>query len=448
MRSLNSYRAINQGRPWPKRFNLLLLLGLVGLSACAASNAESPKSGGEQRAVPVVAATANQKTVPVLMRTTGTVQAYSTVSVKSQVAGTLTGVYFREGQNVQKGDLLFTIDARPLQAALDQAIADRTKALAQVSQAKANVAQAEAQVNQAKANVAKDLAQARNANVQAQRYDNLVSQGVVSREQADQFRTTATAQQATVAADQSTVGNAIAAVEAAKANLQNAQAEVNAADAAIDSARVQLSYASIYAPHAGRLGKLNVNQGNLVEENADTPLVVISQIRPIYVEFSMPQRLLPDLQKYQAQGRLRVEAQPQGAQAPARGELVFVDSGVDASTGSIQLKASFSNADGKLTPGQFVNVVLQLTEEPNATVVPAPAIQTGQQGSFVYLIKPDQTVEARPVTVGATVENQTVIKTGVQPGDRVVVDGQFNLAPGTKVQEQKPQEQPQAQPAE
>ena len=414
----------------------LMLLTLSGLSACAASEAQSAKPEGGKRPVPVVIAQATRSTVPLLVQTTGTVQAYSTVAVKSQVPGQLTGVFFREGQEVKQGDLLFRIDARSLQAALAQAEANRAKAIAQVTQAKAQVNQAQAQVTQAKANVSKDLAQANNADVQAQRYTSLVNQGAVSREQADQFRTDAAAQRATVAASQSSVGNAQAAVDSAVANLQNAQAAVNAADAEVDNAKVQLSYASIYAPSDGRLGKLNVNQGNLVKENDTNPLVTISQTRPIYVEFSIPQRLLPEVKTYQQRGALQVEAAlPNNNGSPSRGELVFVDSGVDVATGTIKLKASFPNADGQLTPGQFVNVGLRLTEQPNAIVVPTPAIQTGQKGSFVYVVKSDKTVEARQVTTGQTLNNQTVVKSGLQDGDQVVVDGQFNLAPGATVQE-------------
>jgi multidrug efflux system membrane fusion protein len=414
--------------PWGKQLQLgLMALLLAGLSACAASEAESVKSGGPgKRPVPVVAATATRKTVPLLVQATGTAQAYATVAVKSQIAGQLTG------------DLLFTIDSRPLKAALDQAIANRAKAIAEVSQAQAALVQAQTQVSQARANVARDVAQANNASVQAQRYAGLLSAGAVSREQTDQFRTAAAAQQAVVTADQSQVGNALAAVESAKANLQNAQASVSAADAAVDSAKVQLSYASVYAPSEGRLGKLNVNQGNLVKENDTTPLVTISQIQPIYVEFSIPQSQLANLRKYQDQGKLQVEAKSANDTGqPMRGELVFVDSGVDAATGTIKLKASFANANERLTPGQFVNVVLKLSEEPNAIVVPAAAVQAGQEGQFIYVIKPNHQVAVQPVTVGQTIANQTVIKSGVQAGDRVVVDGQFNLTPGATVQEKQ-----------
>ncbi len=426
------------GRKW-KHWGVTLL-ALSGLSACAASDAQSVPPQGA-RATPVVSTQAIRKTVPLLVQTTGTVQAYSTVALKSQIDGQLMGVYFREGQSVQKGDLLFRIDPRPLQSALAQAIANQAKAVAQVSQARAELAQAGTQVNQTKATVAKNLAQAKNADVQARRYTSLVNQGVVSREQADQYRTDADAQQATVAASQSDVGNAIAAVESARANVQSAQAAVSATEAQVDSAKVQLSYASIYSPSYGQLGKLNVNQGNLVKANDTNPLVTLSQVRPIYVEFSIPQRQLADLKKYQAQNQLQVQAKsPQDAGQPLRGELVFVDSGVDNTTGTIKLKASFSNTDGRLTPGQFVNVTLKLSEEPNAIVVPAAAVQAGQKGSFVYLIKSDQTVEARDVTVGQTVANQIVIKTGLQSGDRVVTDGQFNLTPGAAVREKSASE--------
>jgi membrane fusion protein, multidrug efflux system len=413
----------------------VVLLALSGLSACAASDAQSVPSKGA-RMTPVVSTQVTRKTMPLLVQTPGTVQAYSTIALKSQIDGQLIGVYFREGQSVQKGDLLFRIDPRPLQSALQQAIANQAQATAQVSQARAELAQARTQVNQTKATVARDLAQAKNAEVQAQRYTSLVNQGVVSQEQSDQYRTDADAQQATVTAAQSDVGSAIAAVESASAKVQSAQAAVSATVAQVENAKVQLSYASIYSPSYGQLGKLNVNQGNLVKASDTNPLVTLSQVRPIYVEFSIPQSQLSELKKYQTQQPLQVEAKsPQDLGQPARGELVFVDSGVDNTTGTIKLKASFPNGDKKLTPGQFVNVTLKLSEEPNAIVVPSAAVQAGQKGSFVYLIKSDQTVEARAVTVGQTVSNQTVIKTGLQPGDRVVTDGQFNLTPGATVRE-------------
>ncbi len=425
----------------------LISLAMAGLTACAASDAQTAKGKPSARPpVPVVAVTVSAKTMPLLVQTTGTVKAYSTVGIKSQVVGQLTAVQFQEGQSVEKGDLLFRLDDRNFKATVAQAIANRAKAAAQVTQAQAQLAQARAQVNQAKANMARDLAQAKNADAQAQRYTSLLKEGAVSTEQADQFRTSADAQRAVMQADQSGVGNAVAAVASAEANVQTAIAALQAADAAVASAKVQLSYTAIYAPISGRLGKRNVDLGNLIKDNDATPLVVISQVQPIYVEFAIPQALLPEFRQYQQQGGLQVEAKsPQDNAPAAQGELVFVDSTVDTTTGTLKLKASFPNRDGRLTPGQFVNVVLKLAEEPSAIAVPAPAIQQGQQGSFVYVIQPDKTVAVRPVAVGQTVAGQTRIKTGLQVGDRVVVDGQFGLAPGAPVVEKPGGEKPEGE---
>ncbi|MDZ7958325.1 MAG: efflux RND transporter periplasmic adaptor subunit [Aulosira sp. DedQUE10] len=427
----------------------ILLLSLIAVCGCTATEAQSNKQQGknQQRAVPVVVATVTRKTIPIELRQTGTVVAYSTVGVKSQVAGLLTGVYFQEGQNIKKGQLLFKLDSRPQAATLMQAQANREKAIAQVKQAQANLSKAVAQVNQAKANLLKDQTQAKNAQVQAQRYGTLLSQGAISKEQAEQFSTASDAQKATVIADHEAIANTIAAVDAAKADLNNTKADVSAADAAIDSAKITLSYSSIFSPITGRTGSLKVNQGNLVKDNDTNPLVTISQISPIYVTSSLPQRLLPELNRYRAQGKITVDAFiPKDEQHPEHGELSFIDSSVDPTTGTIQLKSSFTNSDGRLSPGQFVNVVVRLTQEPNAIVVPTTAIQTGQQGQFVYVLNPsDQTVDMRPVVVGNAVGNESVIQQGLKEGEQVVTDGQFNVRPKAKVQikqsvgtEQKP----------
>ncbi|KOP24051.1 RND transporter [Hapalosiphon sp. MRB220] len=414
----------------------IILLGLTSLWGCTtASEAQSnKKQANNQRPVPVVVATVTRKTIPVEVQQTGTVTAYSTVAVKSQIAGQLTGVYFQEGQDVKKGQLLFKVDSRSQQAALMQAQANREKAVAQVKQSQANLAKAVAQVNQDKANLVKDQAQTKNALTQAQRYSGLYTQGAISKEQVDQYQTTADAQKATVMADQQAIANSVAAVDAAKADVNNTKAAVSAAEADVDNAKIQLSYSSIYSPIDGRTGSLNVNQGNLIKDNDTNPLVTISQIRPIYVTFSLPQRLLPELNKYRAEGKLQVNALIPNDDRPEQGEISFVNSGVDTSTGTIQIKGRFANTDGRLSPGQFVNVVLKLTEAPNAIVVPTPAVQTGQQGQFVYVLNSDQTVDVRPVVVGNTVGNDTVIKQGLNPGEQIVTDGQFNLRPKAKVQ--------------
>jgi len=418
-----------------------LLVGLTCfLGACSSTQAKSTKpAAANKRPVPVVIATVTQKTIPVLVKGTGTVEAYSTVSVKSQVGGQLTRVNFQEGQNVKKGDLLFTIDSRSLQAALRQAEANRGKNIAAVRQAEANQAKAFAQVNQAKANLAKDTAQRQNAQVQAQRYTSLLEQGAVSQAQADQFSTSAQALDATVLADQSTVADAIAATGAARAQIENAQAAVSADSAAIDNAKVLLSYSTIFAPIEGRTGNLKVNQGNLVKADDTNPLVVISQIQPIYVTFSIPQRLLPDVKKYMTGRTLEMDALiPKAEGTPERGELTFVDSTVDTTTGTIKLKGTFANSQERLSPGQFVNVALKLSEEPNAIAVPSASVQTGQKGQYVFVVKSDQTVEVRPVKTGNAVGNETVIKEGLKAGEQVVTDGQFNLVPGAKVELKQP----------
>ncbi|MGE5655736.1 MAG: efflux RND transporter periplasmic adaptor subunit [Actinomycetota bacterium] len=502
-----------------------LLLGLTCLYSCAASEAEPVKKAeaGNRRPVPVVTVPAEQKTVPIQVQGTGTVIPYSTVNVKSLVEGQLTAVYFKEGQEVKQGDLLFKIDARSLQAALDQAEANRTKAIAAVTQAKANYskavsavtqaqanqaqaqsavsqakanqakaqsavtqakanqAKAVASVNQAKANQAKDAAQAQNASERAQRYSTLYNEGAISKDEVDQLRTTATAETATVAASRSGVENAVAAVQAAAADVEtaqsqvkaadaevetarsqvqaaaaavetarsqvqaaaadveNAQAQVKAAEADIDKAKIQLSYSSIFSPIDGRTGSLKVNQGNLVKANDTNPLIVISQIRPIYVSFSVPQKILPEVKQAMNAGPLEVEVQvPNSTVPPARGELTFVDSTVDTTTGTLQLKGSFPNSEGQLAPGEFVNVVLTLRKEPNAVVVPTVAVQAGQKGPFVYVVKSDRTVEVRPVKVGIASGSETAIAQGLKPGEQVVTDGQFNLVPNAKVEIRKP----------
>ncbi|BAY28049.1 RND family efflux transporter MFP subunit [Calothrix sp. NIES-2100] len=413
----------------------LLLLGVICFSSWAILGKRPTQTQiNHHKAVPVDVAKVMQATVPLEIRSTGTVEAYSTVSIKSLVDGQLMGVYFQQGQQVKKGQLLFKIDPTPFQADLDQAIAKQVQAQAQVKQAIANLQQAKDQVTQAKAAQRRDAAQAHNAEMEAQRYTHLFQQGAVTQEQSQQYRTSADADEATVSADQSAIREAIASVGSAKANVQNAQANLKAADAAVKSAKTQLAYTTIYAPIDGQTGNLQVNQGNLVKANDTSGLVVINQTHPTYVSFSIPQQQLPTLKKYLATGKLEVDALvPNNSAQPIKGELSFVDNTLDATTGTIQLKATFSNTQGQLSPGEFVDVVLKLTQLPHAIVVPSPALQTGQNGQYVYVVNPDKTVAARPVKVGDSVGNQTVINQGLQPGEQVVTDGQFNLAPGVSV---------------
>jgi multidrug efflux system membrane fusion protein len=350
----------------------LLLLAVAGCSRAKVESANRPP-------VPVRVATVVRRTVPLDVRVIGAGEAYSTVSIKAQVSGELVGVHFREGDFVKKGQLLFTIDRRPFDAALQQA----------------------------EANLARDKAQATNARQQAQRYEKLYQEGVASREQYDQLQTSADAADAAVRAD----------------------------EAAVAYAKLQLQYCFIYSPIDGRTGSLMVHVGNLVKANDVPILLVINQINPIYVNFSVPEDTLAEVKKYMAAGPLKVRAIiPDDPQHPEQGLLSFVDNAVDNTTGTIKLKGTFPNANRRLWPGQFVNVVLTLAEQRDAIVVPSQAVQNGQEGQYVFVVKADDTAEARPVVVGRRLEAETIILKGVVPGERVVTDGQLGLVSGAKVE--------------
>jgi multidrug efflux system membrane fusion protein len=342
----------------------------------AAKNPERP-AGAET--VPVTVGTAILKSVPVQLQAIGRVEAYSTVSLKSRLDGQLTRVHFQEGQEVRKGDLLFTIDPRPLEVALMRAQAelDRDKALAE------------------------------KADTDLRRYADLVRKDYVSKQQYDEIRASADALKATVAADK----------------------------ASVENARLQLSYCFIRAPFTGITGNLLVDQGSMIKANADTGMVDIVQIQPIYVSFSVPEQNLPSIKKHMAAERLRVEAAIPGEEGtPELGILTFLDNQVNSQTGTILLKGTFANKDRRLWPGQFVNAVLTLTTRPHAVVIPSRAVQAGQDGEYVFVVKPDLTVESRPVVVGITLAGEVVIDKGLEPGEQVVTDGQLRLAPGARVQ--------------
>jgi multidrug efflux system membrane fusion protein len=314
-------------------------------------------------------------------------------------------VYFHEGDYVQKGGPLFTIDPRPFEAAVNQAVA--------------NNARDQASLGQAKANLARDAAQAHYAEAQSARYAELFKSGIISKDQDEQFRANADAQNQAVAAD--------------NAAIKSAEAAIGASQAAIETARIQLDYASIRSPIDGRTGAINVKLGNVVTANT-VDLMSINQVEPIYVTFSVPEAQLPAIKRYMAEGKLAVRAQPQdNPESADAGVLTFVDNAVDMTTGTIKLKATFPNTDRRLWPGEFVRVTLRLTTQSNAIVAPNEAVQTGQNGSFVYVVKQDRTVESRPVTTGARVDRDVVVDQGLEPGEMVVTEGQLRLAPGTRV---------------
>ena len=354
---------------------------VVASLLCSCSPGGKPPSTQPPKGVPVTIGSAVQKSIPIQVRAIGTVEAYSTVSVKTMVGGQIMKVGFSEGQDVRKGDLLFEIDPAPYEAALKMAEAAR----------------------------ARDIALKENAEKEVRRYASLVEKNLVPRQQYDQFASSAAALEATVQAD----------------------------TAAVENARVQLAYCFIRSPIDGRTGSLLVQQGNVVKAN-DATLVTINQVIPIRVSFSIPEQYLADVRKYKAAGTLKVEAAPQDGKAdPVPGTLSFIGNAVDPATGTIQLKGTFPNTDRRLWPGQFANVVLTLTVRSGAVVVPSEAIQTGQQGQYVFVVRPDLTVEARPVTTGEVFEGGTVIGKGVVAGEKVVTDGQLRLVPGTKVEPKK-----------
>jgi multidrug efflux system membrane fusion protein len=391
----------------------LILVSLACVSAC--SSAAAPAAGGGGRGggggpVPVVVGKVVQKDIPVDLSTIGNVEAFSTISVRSQVTGTLTAVKFTEGDFVKAGDELFTIDRRPYEAALQQA--------------EANLTRDRALLGQAEAQLTKDAASTSYARVQADRQTQLLARGLISKDQEDQAVSAADASSASVNADK-------AAVESAKAQLVAQQA-------AVDSARVQLDYTVMRSPINGRTGNLAAKAGNLVSANS-TELTTITEITPVYVTFSMPALHLQDIKRHMTAGDLAVIATPQDqAGQPATGKLTFVDNAVDAATDTIKLKATFPNTDHALWPGQYAQVRLRLETLKQATVVPSQAVQTGQDGQFVFVLKADQTVEQRPVTTGVTAAQDVQVTKGLQPGETVVVEGQLRLEPGTKVQRADP----------
>jgi membrane fusion protein, multidrug efflux system len=388
---------------------VVLVLLLVVLWRFLGDRSSSTRTAGAGRGevVPVEMAAATQQDVPIQINAIGNVEPVNTVAVRSQVEGTLMRVAFVPGQEVKKGDLLFTIDPRPLQAALNEAEANLLKAMAAVRQGLDIVARDEATAN--------------NSRVIANRDAKLVEAGVIPREQYDNDVAKLRSDEATVRADQSAV-----------ANLQAAQ---KAEQASVENARVQLGYTTIRAPVAGKTGNLAVTQGNLVRANDTTAMVTITTASPIYVTFSVPERDLTRIR--QASGAAGLVAQsliPGDESNPVMGKLSLVDNTVDVTTGTVRLKATFQNDDRRLYPGQFVKVVLTLGTQQQAVVVPSQAVQVGQDKSFVWVVKFDSTVEMRTVKTGDTIDNMTVIENGLKPGEQVVTDGQLRLVPNSKVQ--------------
>jgi len=362
---------------------LYVILAAAACSGSAETTAPAAGGGGGRGGrggggpVPIAVGKVVEKPMPVDVRAIGTVEPARTVTVRGQITGELTSVNFKEGDDVQAGQVLFTLDRRPFEAALKQA----------------------------EANLARDLANSENTSAVAKRTNELAERGIATREQ---------------------VGTATSAAQAADAT-------VGADRAAIENARVQLQYATIAAPITGRTGTLMVHPGNLVRANDTTPLVVINQLSPINVTFAVPEAQLAALKRYLGEGGVRVVVQPPGEAQPTGGRIAFIDNTVDPTTGTIKVKGSFENADHRLWPGTYVNVVVTLATDPHALVVPTPAVQQGPQGTYVYVVKPDQTAELRAVKVGRTSGEETIITDGVKNGETVVTDGHLRLVPGSRV---------------
>jgi membrane fusion protein, multidrug efflux system len=386
----------------------ILTLGVFALSNCSSTGGAKP-TRSRQSAALVTAAAAAQKSVPVDVRVVGTVEPAVTIHVRPQVSGELTKVYFKEGQDVKRGDPLFLIDPRPFDEA--------------ARQAEANLARDTALLRQAQANLKRDVAQEKYARDQAARYQKLFDEGIMAKEQAERLTSDADARTETIKADQAAIESAEAAVHADAATLANV--------------RLQRNYCEISSPIDGRTGDLTVEEGNLVRAT-DSELVSINQIRPTYVTFSVPEKRLAEIKKYMGAGGLEVTAGPPGStDPPEKGTLTFVNNSIDSSTGTIKLKGTFANPAGSLWPGEFVEVGLRLTTLQNAVVVPARAVQMGQDGEFVYVVGKDLTAEMRPVATTLKVGQDVVVASGVAEGETVVTEGQLRLSPGMTVRIKK-----------
>ncbi|WP_051670862.1 efflux RND transporter periplasmic adaptor subunit [Bryobacter aggregatus] len=385
-------------------FSCLAAFGTVFLAGCKPTATVSTKAP-DAPAIPVVTAVVTRAAIPVEISVVGSVEASETVQIKSQVAGQILKVLFQEGQTVQKGDLLFQLDEQPFRQAL--------------TQFEAAVARDRGALRQAEAVLNRDNAQAKLAKSEAERYAELQKSGIISATQYEQLKTAGDVAQAGVAASR-------AAIESAQANLANDLAGV-------ERAKLDISYCSVRSPITGRAGMLLVHAGNLVKVN-DVPLVVINRIAPVFVSFNVPERHLTAIRRLYTSGRVSVRAtlrdQPD---VVANGVLSVIDNAVDASTGTIRLKAKFENANSVLWPGQFADVVLGLGSVAQATLVPAESVQPGQKGPMVYRVKPDMTVEIVQVTTGESVAGKLQILSGVEPGDVLVTDGQLRLSAGAKV---------------
>lgn len=362
--------------------NKIMAVLLAAALPFAISSCSEKKPQERPRTAPVRTSQAVQKDIPLEIKSIGEIEAYSSAAVRPQVSGPVTRVHFIEGQFVRKGDMLFTIDPRPFEVALKQA----------------------------EAMLARDRAQYEKALADANRYEELVGKGYVARAEYEQFRTAAVALKSVVDADR----------------------------ASVENARLSLTYCYIRAPFSGKTGAIGFDEGNIVRTGDTAPLVTIYQVAPIYVSFTVPEQNLQAIRRHMSGRTLKVVVEPVPGAEVYEGDLSFVDNAVDRSTGTIRLKGTLRNRDNGLWPGQFVNVTLRLDTQRNAVAVPSQAVMTGQNGQYVFVVTKDKSVEMRPVSVDRAHGDETVVRSGINPGETVVIEGQLQLTPGMKVQVKEP----------
>ena len=410
----------------------LLSLLLLALAACD----RSPEVGAAPKPPAVTVVAAAHQRVPVYGHYVGQTEAVQTVEVRARVEGFIERQAAPDGAEVKEGELLFVIDRRPFETALRQAEANVARDTAQLRQAEAALVQREADVHEAQANLDRDLAQLENARTQEARYRTLLQEGLIAREQYDQLRTNLSALEATVQADRAAIENAKAALGAARATIENARAVIRAGEAAVETARIQLGYTTIRSPLDGRMGRAEVRVGSLVGRSDSTLLATVSTLDPMYVSFSVSEREALSVWRQRPE---RLDATgisltlPDDSAYPYPGRLDFVDRAVDPRTGTLALRATFPNPDRLLRPGQYVRLRVLLEERPDAVVVPQAAVQESQGSTSLYVVAPDQTVQARTVRMGPRVGTLWVVEEGVAPGENVVVKGLQQVRAGMRV---------------
>lgn len=413
---------------WGFAVVILIILGGVFVFTHHSSAPEAQSGKGKKHAIPVVLTPVLTQTVPVDIKTIGNVESISSVTMKPQIDGLITSVRFKEGDHVQKGELMFTINTQPIKAAIDQAQATVSKDIALVAQAKAQLAKDQAQVLQAAATLKRDQAQLVFAQSQEKRYASLLSQQFIAQSDYDQTLAASKSAAQTVSADKAALQNAQAILDADKATIQSAQATVRADQANLESNQIKLAYCYIHAPFSGRTGSLKVHIGDTVQTNV-TAMVVLDQLNPIYVGFSIPEQNIDAVRALGSAKHFPVSVITQETPpVTLNGTLNFMENTVDTTTGTLRLKATFLN-ERHLWPGQYVDVSLQLAKEPNALVIPSQAVQSGQKGDYVFIAQKGKAL-MRGVVVDRVVNDMAVIRSGLKVGEMVVTDGQFMLTPG------------------